>query len=270
MEAAATQQPKFEAQSEKLYRFDEAEIYSRINVRPEATKPAYVTYKFRKPNLEELTEWAKSAVYQSTEINKRENESRYDDIAANVKLFNKIVLAVRGEWQSATDFRPLTDEQKERVKIDHKVAAVDGLYSSTCEIDYGDEEQEEEQELELMIFGGQQWTVRQRIGGDKYTIVHILREPAEAERVRFKRTSTNTTYLTGARKQQQTTRTNLKSYVELYDAVIVDVQGGTVDGYEMNDSRAIERAKFIQQIDPVFKQLVIRKLMAAIEAEYQD
>jgi hypothetical protein len=266
MDTAATQQPESEAQSENLYRFDEAELYSRINVRPEATKPAYVTYKLRKPNLEELAEWIKSAVYQSTEVNKRENESRYDDTAANVKLFNKIALAVRGEWQSASDFRALTDEQKERVKVDHKVAAVRGLYSSTCEIDYGTEEQE----LELMIFGGQQWTVKQQISGDKYTIVHTLREPTEAERVKFIRVRANTTYLTGARKQQHTTRTNLKAYVELYDAVIVDVQGGTVGGYEMNDSRAVERAKFIQQIDPVFKQLVIQKLMAAIEAEYQD
>jgi hypothetical protein len=265
METAATQQTDIEVQSDNLFRFDEAELYSKINVRPEAAKPAYVIYKLRKPTVDELTEWSKSATYQTTEVNKRENESRYDDTAANVKLFNKIALAVKGEFGSApTDFRALTDEQKERVKVDHKVAAVRGLYSSVCEIEYGDEEQE----LDQAIFGGQEWRVKQQIG--QYTLIHTLREPTEQERLKFNRTRVNTTNLAGARKQQYTTRTNLKAYAELYDAVIVKVEGGTVGGHEMSDSRAVPRDKFIAQIDPVYKQLVVQKFMAAIEAEYQD
>jgi hypothetical protein len=268
METAATQQTTEQTEvDERLYRFDEQELFIAINARPDAETPRIVTYKFRKATFDELSEWTKNAAYETAEVNKRETEIRSNDAQANIKLFKKIVLAVKGNFgdgQPVTDFRDLTEEQKERVKVDHKVAAVRGLYSSVCEV----VEDKEDEEAEPCIFGGDLWRIKQTIG-EKYVIVHTLREPDEKEKLKFGNIRTNTTYQPGSRTQRSKTRTNLKAYVDLYNTLIQDIEGGTVGGFLLKDER-VPRPKFLEQVDPIFKQLVVQKLTSAIEAEYQD
>jgi hypothetical protein len=268
MDTAATQQTS-EA-TDRRYRFDESEIAITLNVRPAADKPAYVTHKLRKPTLDELTDRSKAAIFERLEYSKREDEWKSSEEAANAKLWNKIVLSVKGynfgDDLAADEYRVLTTEQKEQMKPSHKVAAVRGLYRSDCRIDYGDLEDAP------VSFGSQEWNVLQEIGreADWAPIIHTLREPDEAERLKFQDNHIRRLDVRGARKAQSRTWTNLKAYVELYDLLIIKVQGATVGGYEMNDSRAVDRKRWVEQIDPMFKRQVIQVLMTEIDAELQD
>lgn len=264
---AATQQT---AANDLRYRFDDGAIPVTLNVRPGADKPAHVTHQLRKPTLNELIARSESAVFERIAVNKREDEWQSSEEAANVKLWNKIILQVQGydfgDGQSIDAFRTLTNEQKEQMKASHKVAAVRGLYRSDCSIDYG------ELEEAPVMFGAQEWRVKQEIGapGDHHAVIHTLREPTETERLKFDRNALKRLDIRGARKAHSRTWTNITAHIEMYDALIIDVQGATVGSYEMNDSRAVERKRWIEQIDPMFKVQVVQVLMAAIEAELQD
>lgn len=263
METAATQQPE---STTSLYPFDQPTIDIQINIRPTAEKPKWVTHRLRKPAESELIEWEKSATYVTREVSKREDEISVDDEEANARLWSKIVHSVKGYdldgEKDADGFQVLTEEQKKLMQATHKVAAVRGLYRFDVEIDYGTETDDDAP----VKLGGEQWRVKQTIG-EKWIITHILREPEEKERLKFKRNARTTTFLRGARKSQATTRTNLRTYVELYDLLVIDIEGGAVKQMTMRD---VGKPNFVKQIDSIFKHRVVACLMDALDAELQD
>lgn len=245
----------------KLYAFDEdSEV--PINARPNSETPLIVYHKLRKPTLQELTERESQIVYEMIEINSREEEMKTDDDVANGKLWDKIILQVRG-YRGADDWRELTDEEKAAMRPGHKSTAIRAMYAGTCEVE-GDEDG--------VSIGPDTWTVKQEIGltkGDPdYIVRHILREPTEAERSKYKRSASSTSYIKGAKKARVMVRTNLRAYVELYDALMVVVDHGTVAGQAYLGAE--NRAQFLAAIDPIWKRQVIQTLMSSLEAQISD
>ncbi len=242
-----------------LYPFDADSFEVAFNARPTAENPTIVYHRLRKPTLQELIERESQITYELIELNSREDEIKSDDETANARLWDKIVLQVKG-YRGFDEWREITDEEKAQMKPGHKVTAIRALYAGSCSIE-GDEDG--------VSIGADVWTIRQEIGAGNepdFIVRHTLREPTEAERVKFKRSNSSTSYVKGAKKSQVRVRTNLKAYCELYDALIENVTGATVtDEYWSQRSR-----DFLSAIDPIWKRQVIQTLMSALEAQLSD
>lgn len=238
--------------TDNLYEFNAEYTDVPIIAKPNADNPTIVYHRLRKPTLAELLERESQISYEMVELNSREEEIKADDETANIRLWDKIILSVKG-YKNAPDWRELTDGEKQGMRPGHKTTAIRSLYASNCEIE-GDEDG--------VSIGPDTWTVRQEIGLSKgdpdYVVRHILREPTEAERAKFKRAASSTSYIKGAKKQQVRVRTNLKAYIELYDALIQSV-GPCADGDNPIDA-----------IDPIWKRQVIQTLTATLEAQISD
>src|SRR5262249_20983462 len=156
---------------------------------------AVVYHRLRKPTLPELIEREGQIKYELVEVNQREEEIRTDDETANARLWDKLILAVKG-YRGAPDWRELLPEEKAAFRPGHKVTAIRALYAGSCQVEGGDEG---------VSIGADVWTVRQEIGAGAepdFVVRHTLREPTEAERVRFKQSSSSTSYVKGAKKSQ--------------------------------------------------------------------
>jgi hypothetical protein len=246
-----------------LYEFDAEFINVGFNANPTAENPHIVYHKLRKPTLAELIEREGQIKYELVEISAREDELQADDEIANARLWDKIAVSVKG-YRGADDWRELTDEDKAAMRAGHKTAAIRTMYAGACEIEGGDDP---------ISIGADVWTVKQAIGVQKdapdFVVQHILREPTEAERVKFKGAASSTSYVKGAKKSRVRVRTNLKAYVELYDALINLTIGGTVGGSEFGHTPK-DKAAFLAAIDPVWKRQIIHCLMSALEAQLSD
>lgn len=247
----------------KLYAFDATEFEITFNARPVSATPAWVTHKLRKPTLEELIEWEKGQTYETVEVSKRENQIISDDDAATGKLWNKLILSVKGYNDTArtdgAEWHDLTDEEKQQMRSNHKAAAIRGLYRSSCSI-------EDNSDSQSVSLSGDTWSIKQEIGSqdDPYIVTHVLREPNEKEMRKFKQSAASTSFVRGAKKQHIKVATNLKAYIELYDALINTVAGATVTGQSGNT------VPFVNAIDPIFKRQVISTLMEALDTQLQD
>ena len=252
----------------ELYAFDAEFIEVAFNARPNAEAPQIVRHRLRKPTVAELLEREQQIKYDLVEISSREDEIQSDDEIANARLWDKIAVAVK-DYRGASDWRDLTAEDKAAMRPGHKTAAIRTMYASECAIEgEGDEG---------VSIGGDMWWVRQSIGVNKdaptFIIRHRLREPTEAERTKFKRSASSTSYVKGAKKAQVRVKTNLRAFIELYDALIQTVYGGTVDGREWGDlfTPTGERTReLFTAMDPIFKRQVLQCLMSELEAQLSD
>jgi hypothetical protein len=244
--------------SDKLYPFDADFIEVAFNARPNSESPLIVYHKLRKPTLQELIEREGLISYEIVELNSREEELKADEDTANARLWDKIILQVKG-YRGAEDWRDLSEEEKAAMRPGHKSTAIRAMYAANCEIE-GDEDG--------VSISADTWTVRQEIGvGNEpdYVVRHTLREPTEAERAKYKRSASSTSYIKGAKKARVMVRTNLRAYIELYDALIQVIEGGTFGG----DVGAYLEL-FKPAIDPIWKRLVIHTLMSTLEAQLSD
>jgi len=249
-----------------LFQFDDNEIIVGFNARPGAEKPQIVQHKLRKPTLQELIERESQIKYELVELSTREDEIHADDDFANGRLWDKIAIAVMG-YRDADDWLELGEADRALMRIGHKTKAILAMYAGNCEVECEDE-------MSVSI-GADVWTVKQNIGVKRdapdYVIRHILREPTEAERAKFKSSSSRTSHIKGAKKAQVRVKTNLKAFIELYDALIVNIQGGTVHGQEFGAEGQIQyKASFLAVVDPIWKRQVIQCHMDNLEAQLSD
>jgi hypothetical protein len=244
-----------------FFAFDESETIVSFNARPNAENPVIVHHKLRKPELKELLEYEAQSTYERVSINSREDEVQSDDERANINLWNKLIVAVKG-YKGVDDWRALDDAEKATMRVGHKLTAIHALYAGYCELEESDG---------AVSIGDDIWTVRQNIGVNRdkpdFVITHTLREPSEAERAKFGRSSSSTSQVKGAKRPRIKVRTNLKAYVDLYDTLIVSIEGGTVNGQPFS---GLPRKEFLAAVDGMWKLNVVMVLMSALEGQLSD
>jgi hypothetical protein len=214
----------------------------------------------RKPTLEELNERESLIKYETVKINSRETEARSDQQAADARLWERVVEAVKG-YDGGEEWRDLDDHSKSRFNPSHKSDAINLLYAMKSEI-HGDDD--------FVPIGPSDWTVRQEIGPNRepdFVVYHVLREPSEEERQRYNRGKSSTAYVAGTRREEARMRTYLKASIELYDALIQEIKGGTVGGDQFSESN---RKAFLAAVDPLMKRDAVQTLLAALEAQMSD
>lgn len=246
-----------------LYPLDQSEFEIKINLKPNADVPVYVTHYLRRPTLVELLDRDKAVVTEIETLSKSESIINANTDAANVALYDKIALAIAGyplsDGQPKEARRSITPELVARVPATHKLTALRGLYATTCEVEDSD----------ALVYGLDCDTVvvRQEIGWHDepdYVLRHTLSMPSEKQRLDYARKASQTRYVGTGKKQKIRIVTNLRAAVELYDALLVQVDGGVIEGQPINGVVAMNR------IDPQFKQQVITALMGVFEEALSD
>lgn len=254
------QQP--EGAEKAPFAFDDDTVEVCFNATPKSEKENVVWHRLRRPTLEELLAREQQASTEMIEVNKREAEYISDDDPANIWLWEKVALAVKG-YKEFPDWTNLTPELKEKIWGGQKSLAIDAVYKTFCQVEDIDEG---------IALTGQEWVVRQSIGTNRdkpdYVVRYTLRQPTEAERREYRRTMGSTMVLKGKRKAHYKMGSNLKAYVKLFDALVIVVNGGTVQGQAFLGSQ--NRSAFLAAIDPIFKQQVILTLMTSLDGELRD
>lgn len=243
------------------YPFDAPSVDVQINARPGSDNPVIITHRLRKPTLSELLDREKAINLEIVEESNREERIVTDDELATCQLWDKLILEVKG-YKGIPDFRALTDSEKQTMRAGHKTTAIRAMYAGSATV-VGDEDE--------VSLGANSWTIRQLVGPDQdnpiYSIDHILREPTENERAKFKRTASKISFVRGAKRPRTKIGADLKVYVDMYDLLVTDVQGGTVKDKTFDQ---IERGAFIAAIDPTWKRVIVQTLMNALEASLLD
>lgn len=241
-----------------LYPFDQSEIIVQFNARPGAKTPQIVSHKLTKPTKEQLIAREKESAYELHDTGDGIEEVGDSD-AAHCHLWDKIAVAVQG-YGDAKEWHSLSEDDKAKISLGHKVQAIRRMYAGDVTIS---------DDVEVRM-SGNEWKAVLAIGVNDepdYQITFSLREPDEKERSRFVSSESSQRQKKGTKRPQYVVKTNLQSYIDLFDAVIKGVEGATVA-----DKTFAELGKdaFIAEIDPNWKRAVILRYWRAINGALQD
>lgn len=222
------------------------------------TKPGVIcVHKLRKPTLDELVKREEMSVYETEEIDKGQDRVIVDDERANVGLWDKIAVSVKN-YSADGGWLTVTPELAARIPGPHKVTAIRGLYTTSCEvISSGDD-------AGYYSLDGEEFVIQQEIGTNSeapdYIIHHTLRQPTEGERQDYRRRASSTVLVRGTKKTRARVVTNLRAAVELYDKLFIRAEGFS----------GIEADKLLRHIDPMWKRQVVVALMQTFESSLSD
>lgn len=241
------------------YPFDAKNRAVQFNGKPNAETPVIITHTLRKPTLPELLEHEQQTVRQVQEVAKNEDRIVIDAEKANGNLWDKLVVTIQG-YRGFEEAREPSVEEKKQLRASHKSTAFTAMYDASVEL---------EDTQDGLGLSGDKWRIKHGIGPNEtpdFIVYHILREPTEDERNKFRR-ATNQQSLIRGKKTTIKLSATLKAHVELYDELLDGIEGGTVNGQEYAPER---RAEFLREIDPLWKRQVVGCLMESLEAALLD
>jgi hypothetical protein len=248
-------------ESPTLYPFDLEFIDVSFNARPNSETPKIVWHKLRKPTLQQLKERESQIKSELVTVSSREDEDRSDETVANANLWRKLIVAVKG-YKGAADWRELSDAEKDEMKPGHKSRAINQMYIGAFVVESGEDDE--------VSIGAETWIIRHEIGANRepdFVIRHSLREPTQGEWEKFKGAAARMSYVRGAKKPRRKFNTNLQSYCDLYDAVLLSVDGGTVGRQPFSPET---RKAFLAQIDPIWKRKIVETFIDTLEGQSSD
>lgn len=279
--------PVTEPQNTGLYAVDKQVI--NVQVKVSGSKKLY-THILRKPTFDEEEAREKKMPLISTDVGTIDgNEASsmsLDDEPANVYLYDKILIGVKGyaikkgekaseEEIKADTLVPTADGDKkvrDLIPAGHKSTAIIGMFPSRFEVETG----EGEEDFTFALGGGREWTVKQEIGGrvkqedgslskPDYTLRYTFREPTEAERKNFRTKAFTAVMLRDVKEGTSKERrsTNLRVVRDLFDALIVGIEGASVAGKEIN----IANKDSVALIPGDFKKGSVIRLFNFLEAD---
>jgi hypothetical protein len=249
----------------RIYRFDAQMFDVKLNVQiPELEdeQPIYVYYRLRKPLVSELVRWTHSQALQSQTVNAKESKYKNPTDEVTIEIARSLVVATRGYDFGdgpTEDFVNVTDDVRAELKPNHLLSAFkDGLYtiSSTIKTNPGNS------------FSGIHWGIQQKIGPswDRYIIDYKFREPSERELKIFRGNNMPMSVQKGERPIIKVTP-SLPPNIELFDAIVEDVQGGFVGSEPFT---LANKPIYLQHIDPILKRDATRTFMEGYDKAMGD
>ena len=165
-----------------------------------------------------------------------------------------------GEAIDAEYFDKIVQESKGYkgvIPVEHKAAAFQGIYLREIYVDE-----------DVDIFADEV-PVTEEIGqGDEpdFVITHVLKQPSESERTRFRRRSAGGKLKPGRRGRQNfVPKSNLKEAVDAYDRWCIRVDGACLKADPSADAAALKNA-----VDPLIKRMVIETLIQELTGNLLD
>lgn len=271
-----------------LYPMDTNPITVKINLTPSREKAVYATHVLRKPSFVEEEARERNIPLFTVDAGKIDGQDAtsmtIDDEPANVELYDKIVMSVSGygikEGDSPSDeILPDTVVEtphgektvRELIPANHKNTAINGIFNSSFDVDL-----DEDKEFVFALGGGREWKIKQEIGGkvkredgtlspSDYDVIYTFKEPSEKERKDFRTKGSSAVTLRNPKTSAIVERrsTNLAVIRDLFDALIVNIEGATIEGKPI---RATDKLH-VDQIPSAFKKGCIFKLFGALEAD---
>lgn len=248
------------SEANNLYAFDAAYIDVPVKIELDEETTYTFAHRLRNPQSGELIDRESQIITIMNEISSREQEYFVDDEIPNMRLWERLSLAVSG-YAGTDGWHELSAEDKAKMKPGHKSAAIRSLMRARYFI--------EGKENGVSI-GPDSWTIRQEIGPKRaphFVIRYTYREPEEDERLRFRRNSKSTTYITGTQDTRIHSRTRLKTYIDSHDLLIENIEGATVQGAVFGE---IDRKAYLAAVHAFWKKDLMDKLMQALEASSSD
>ncbi|HEY7181114.1 MAG TPA: hypothetical protein VIC84_06835 [Blastocatellia bacterium] len=247
----------------KLYPLDQESITVKIRA-----GKFTLEHILRRPTLLQLNEREKELSVQTEEVVPGENRLINDDEESNAKLWDKLIIAVKGYqydgvaadiWLQWTPTIAAT--LGELIPDTHKSEAVRGLYQTKFEI-----ERPKDEEEQGFALGATTHTIIQKIGA--FEIRHYLTAPKEGQRREARKKFSETRYMGNAGNFRTKVLTYLQPYVDFYDKLFMGIGGATLGG--MCYGHISQRADFLAAIDPIYKRGAIDALMKSYNVALSD
>jgi hypothetical protein len=132
----------------------------------------------------------------------------------------------------------------------HKAAAFQGLFRREIYLD-----------PECDIFGDEVTVIEEIGGGEEpdFTILHVLRQPTEAELKKCRQGSSGGRLLPDKRgRQKLVTSSNLRSAMRFYNTWLVRIEGAAIGGNTFSPDK---RDEFVALVDPLIQRKVVTVLV---------
>lgn len=258
-----------------------------VHIKVPASKGTYV-HVLRKPTFDEEEARERKMPLITSEAGKFDGEDAskmsIDDEPANVYLYDKTIQSIRGyaimqggkahDGDINPDMEIDTADGKQTVRslipAGHKNTAINGMFPSRFEVEV------DEDEFTFALGGGREWRIRQEVGGrikqedgqlspPDYTIVYTFREPTEKERKTFRTSAIIALNLRDPKTNtiRERRSTNLRVIKDLFNALIVGIEGATIGGNDIQVSNKEQLAK----VPSDFKKGTMIKLFSFLEAD---
>jgi hypothetical protein len=220
-----------------------------------------VYHKLRKPTLQELMARDAAKPYRSRDVGNDEEEVMPDTSGRPEHvLYDKLVLEVRGYSEESAIFENLSEDERAKmlakIPTTHKSDVIRAaLDSIEAKVEY-----DENDSPEIFIWGeGNEVRVKCELGrGDNpYVVTHTMREPSERQMQDYRNRATRFTIEKGTKKPVTKVVTNLIPAVELYNALVVAIEGATYDGQPVD----IANPTHLGAVDAYQKRAVVDALL---------
>jgi len=245
---------------DNFYPLDEPTYEVKIKSGILAGKPSFATLTVRRPSEKELIEREKNSVASGRQINKDEVLMDTGDASQELALATKIVLSISGfdlkDGLARHETRNVNADLAKRIPASMRLAALRGLYNSTCAVYTLDLENG------LAI-------IKQEIGTEEdpdFTIFHTLDISDEALISSYKsRTQKHSVNSKDPRVQKTIFKSDLAKIVEFYNNCFVELEGASINGLP-----ASNKQQTLGLIDAYFKRQVMQCVTQALETGLQD
>lgn len=282
----------------KKYNLAATEFTITVNPYPQLKKPIFTTHVVRRPTLDEESRKERMTPLLTKSAGRVDNvqaqQTEVDIVPGDRALYNKIVKKVFGYQSKAgqapyedglnpTDLVETRDPQTgdvvekpivEAIPDDHKSLVVNSLFPSQFEM------HDDGEMVGFSLVGGQEWSLRQDIGGREqlddgtlspadYVLVYRFKEPSETQMKAFRSKAFAVKSWNDKHGiQNEERRVVLSVMVELFDALLVSLEGAIIEtgGGESENFDARNRSHMML-VPGQFKKGAILKLFTFLQAD---
>lgn len=232
-----------------------------------------VAHRLKRPKFSQLKEREARIRNEAITVSKEETRSIYSEREANVWLWDQIAIQIRGYDIGDGDSEVWRDVQiiGKAIPAAHKIAAVETLYAVSARLSPPVETEEGGNGGGFRLLGGSEIDVILEIGSEKepdFTVHHKLRNPSESEWNKYLAGNSEVREVRtpGSREKQRRVKVirNLTADVELYNATFIGIEGAMAGGATFSPDK---RDAFLQEIDPVHKQIVVQAISESLQIE---
>jgi hypothetical protein len=211
----------------------------------------YVTHKLRRPTFGELLDWKKKIVVEREYDKAGLQRESVLTAVADQWLWNQIALAFTG-YPDLAGWTAVTDHHREKMRSTHKEQAVSYLFKAEVDILF---------EESIATYDGGEWVVALKINhydAENPPVVKFrFREWTQKERSDFTKLGTISNSKSEGKNTITQSSVNLRTFADLFDALLIDVEGGVVRGKRLVE---IGREEFAREVFAEFKAVIIAEL----------
>jgi hypothetical protein len=281
----------------KKYNLAATEFTITVNPYPQLARPIFTTHVVRRPTLDEEERKERMTPLLTKSAGRVDNvqaqQTEVDIVPGDRALYDKIVKRVFGYQAKAgqappkegllpTDLVEALDPKTEAVvekpiveviPDDHKSLVVNSLFPSQFEM------HDDGEMVGFSFVGGQEWTLRQDIGGKEqlddgtfspaeYVLLYRFKEPTATQMKAFRsKAFAVKSWADRQGVQNEERRVVLSVMVGLFDNLLVSLDGAIIDSGSQGEAFDARNRQHVALIPGQFKKGAMLKLFTFLQAD---